>query len=122
MYIYTCNLQIGLRVSDSCFTVLELPILCSYVQVMNALLTIPHQDGPGQHPNDRPDLLARVFSLKLKALMKDLTKSAVLGHVIAFRYVIEFQKRGLPHAHLLLTLAHEDKLHNANDYDRCCGK
>jgi len=32
--------------------------------------------------------------------------------------VIEFQKRGLPHAHILLTLASEDKLACAEDIDR----
>ena len=32
-------------------------------------------------------------------------------------YVIEFQKRGLPHAHLLLILAHEDKPTYAEEID-----
>ncbi len=45
---------------------------------------------------DRPDLVATVFNLKLKQLMNDLTcdKGGVLGKVIAFMSVIEFQKRG----------------------------
>ena len=46
-------------------------------EVQDALL-------PGQQANDRPDLLARVFRLKLKALIHDLTKDHVLGHCIAF--------------------------------------
>jgi hypothetical protein len=33
------------------------------------------------------------------------------------RWTIEFQKRGLPHAHILLTLAPEDKLRSPADYD-----
>ncbi|SAL99778.1 hypothetical protein, partial, partial [Absidia glauca] len=65
---------------------------------------------------DRPDLVTRVFRLKLDALMDDLTKKSVLGKVIAHIRVVEFQKRGLPHAHILLILANEDKL-NTDDYD-----
>ncbi|XP_017228417.2 uncharacterized protein LOC108203769 [Daucus carota subsp. sativus] len=58
----------------------------------------------------RPDLIARVFKIKLDALMADLTKNDVLGHVLAAIYTIEFQKRGLPHAHIVLWLAEPDKL------------
>ena len=52
------------------------------------------------------------------ALLTDLTKNAVLGRVLAYIYVIEFQKRGLPHAHILLILAPEDKLRSPDDYDK----
>ena len=63
---------------------------------------------PGQEPKDRPDLVARVFNLKLQELMNDLTKEEVLGRVLAHTYVIEYQKRGLPHAHILLLMAPGD--------------
>ena len=49
---------------------------------------------PGQQPHDRPDVIARVFGLKLKALINDLTKKMVLGVVIGKTFTIEFQKRG----------------------------
>ena len=49
---------------------------------------------PGQKPEDRPDLLARVFKLKLSSLMDDLTKGGVFGRAIGYLGVIEFQKRG----------------------------
>jgi hypothetical protein len=77
----------------------------------------------GQTANDRPDLLARVFKLKLQEMMDLLINKAVLGRVVAHMHTIEFQKRGLPHAHILLILAPEDKLHSADDYDRSvhCG-
>jgi hypothetical protein len=39
------------------------------------------------------------------------------GQVIAYVYVIEFQKRGLPHAHILLTLAKENKMITAKEVD-----
>lgn len=64
-----------------------------------------HQQAP-----DRPDIVSRVFHMKVKSLMKDLTSSNVLGKVIAHIHVIEFQKRGLPHAHILLILAPNDKI------------
>ena len=49
---------------------------------------------PGQRPEDRPDVVARVFRLKLQCLLNDLTKSGVFGRVIGYLSVIEFQKRG----------------------------
>jgi hypothetical protein len=64
---------------------------------------------PGQTAQDRPDLVARVFHLKHSALLDDLLTNGVLGQVVAHMYVIEFQKRGLPHAHILLILAEADK-------------
>jgi hypothetical protein len=62
--------------------------------------------------------VARVFALKLKALLKDLTEEGVLGAVVAFCWTIEFQKRGLPHAHILLVMRPEDKPRTPADVDR----
>jgi hypothetical protein len=71
---------------------------------------------PGQIAKDRLELVTRVFNLKLDALLKDI-KDGVLGNVIAKIWVIEFQKRGLPHAHILLILDEALKLRTAEDYD-----
>lgn len=68
--------------------------------------------------SDRPDLVARVFKLKLNVLMDDLTKVGVFGKAKAFVYTIEFQKRGLPHAHILITLRNEDKFTTAERIDQ----
>uniref|UniRef100_UPI00358ED374 ATP-dependent DNA helicase PIF1-like n=1 Tax=Myxine glutinosa TaxID=7769 RepID=UPI00358ED374 len=78
------------------------------------------QENIGQHQRaeGRPDLVARVFHLKLKELIDDITKKHVLGKVRAFLYVVEYQKRGLPHAHILLMLCQEDKICTAEDIDR----
>ena len=65
---------------------------------------------PGQTPQDRPELVARVFKLKCDQLMNDLVHGQVLGKVVAHMEVIEFQKRGLPHCHILLILADHDRL------------
>src|SRR5919206_3287641 len=66
---------------------------------------------PNQNAADRPDLTARVFHIKLQELLKDLNINHWFGKVIAYVYVVEFQKRGLPHAHILLILAPEDKIY-----------
>ncbi|KAG3184395.1 hypothetical protein PC129_g25304 [Phytophthora cactorum] len=62
----------------------------------------------GQTAQDRDDIVARVWQLKLGAELNDLDEG-VLGRVRARIYVVEFQKQGLPHAHILVILAEEDK-------------
>ncbi|KAK9684322.1 hypothetical protein RND81_10G202200 [Saponaria officinalis] len=57
-----------------------------------------------QKVEDRPDIVARVFKLKMKQLMQCLKTEQYFGATIADVYTIEFQKRGLPHAHILLWL------------------
>ena len=42
--------------------------------------------------------------------MNDLIAGEALGKVVAHMHVIEFQKRGLPHAHILIILAACDRL------------
>ncbi|KAG1095445.1 hypothetical protein G6F42_018552 [Rhizopus arrhizus] len=64
----------------------------------------------GQTANDRPDLSARVFNLKMRALLDDIIiKTKVFGKVVAYVYPIEFQKHGLPHGYMLFILDHPDK-------------
>ena len=60
---------------------------------------------PGQTTQDRPDLVARVFKLKKDQFIRDLKENGIFGKAIANLWVIEFQKRGLPHAHILIILA-----------------
>ena len=42
--------------------------------------------------HDRPDLCSRVFNIKLKALMNDLTKKCIFGTVLSYVNEVEFQK------------------------------
>jgi Helitron helicase-like domain at N-terminus len=49
------------------------------------------------------------LKIKLKALMEDLTVNHVLGRCTAFVYTVEFQKRGLLHAHILIVLENDYK-------------
>lgn len=55
--------------------------------------------------------------MKVNELMKDI-KSGIFGQVIEKVSVIEFQKRGLPHVHILLILAERDKPKTIEDYDQ----
>ena len=75
---------------------------------------------PGQTAQDRPDIVSKVFNLKLKQLLHDLKEGKVFGKTVAFIYVIEFQKRGLPHAHILLILHSTNKPHTPADIDCLC--
>jgi hypothetical protein len=43
-----------------------------------------------------------VFKIKLKELINDIHKNPIPGRTITGIYVVEFQKRGLPHAHILI--------------------
>ena len=63
----------------------------------------------GQAPCNRLDLIARIFKRKLKVLMDLLTKHCIFDKKLADMYTIKWQKRGLPHAYVLLWL--KDKVH-----------
>nr|GEW28579.1 helicase-like protein [Tanacetum cinerariifolium] len=73
---------------------------------------------PGQDAPDRPDLVSKVFRAKLEDLKEQLFKRHVLGVVCSHVYVIEFQKRGLPHAHFLLIMRAYHKMSNPDRYDK----
>ena len=59
---------------------------------------------PDQKPEDRPDIIARVFKLKLEQVLLTIKSGTIFGPIIADLYVVEFQKRGLPHCHFLFWL------------------
>jgi hypothetical protein len=59
---------------------------------------------PGPNASDRPDLVARVFDMKVKELLNDLKVKQIFGSYKGLVRTIEYQKRGLPHLHLLLFL------------------
>lgn len=49
---------------------------------------------PGQTALNRPDITGRIFMVKARELMHDLTKKHVLGKVVGYCGVVEYQKRG----------------------------
>ncbi|KAL3532810.1 hypothetical protein ACH5RR_006331 [Cinchona calisaya] len=72
----------------------------------------------GDEGKNRPDLVVRVFHAKLEKLKDELFKKNIFGKVAAYTYVIEFQKRGLPHAHFLLILKPQYKMYRLDEYDK----
>ncbi|XP_074298193.1 uncharacterized protein LOC141629017 [Silene latifolia] len=72
----------------------------------------------GLRPEDRPDIVCRVFKMKLDELIRDLKDRHIFGRARGVVYTIEFQKRGLPHAHIVLFLHREDKFPTAADVDK----
>ncbi|KAI5664376.1 hypothetical protein M9H77_23699 [Catharanthus roseus] len=79
---------------------------------------IQEQLQPGQRPQDRPDLTSRVFRAKLQDLKYQLFKKEIFGKVAARVYVIEYQKRGLSHAHILIILKNEYKIKSPYQFDK----
>ncbi|XP_060183116.1 uncharacterized protein LOC132613078 [Lycium barbarum] len=66
---------------------------------------------------NRPAVISRVFREKIEELKTDILKRNIFGKVAAFMYTVEFQKRGLPHAHFLLILTAEYKLLTLESYN-----
>ena len=56
---------------------------------------------------DHPDIVSRVFMIKLKSIINDFRVRLIFGELKAYVYRIEWQARGLPHAHMLLILDHK---------------
>ena len=70
--------------------------------------------------SNRPDIISRVFDIKLNALLNDLRKDHIFGEVVAILAIVEWQKRNLPHAHILLFLHPHDAPQTPQDYDKIC--
>ncbi|XP_076920154.1 uncharacterized protein LOC143581216 [Bidens hawaiensis] len=66
---------------------------------------------------DRPDICCRLFKIKLNSFVTDLKEGSLFGKVKAVVCTIEFQKRGLPHAHACVFMHHDYKINNADKID-----
>jgi hypothetical protein len=71
-------------------------------------LEILHELRRGEETNDRPDLTSKVLNMKFNAFLKDLLQNGVLGTAVADIHVVEWQKWGLPHGHILIILRSHD--------------
>ena len=91
----------------------------AWPEIVNTLMALYPGARPGEHDAacDHPDIVSQVFDLKLKALLKEL-RGGILGRQRAILHTIEWQKRGLPHAHILLWVEPADKP-LADDVDAC---
>ncbi|XP_074299985.1 uncharacterized protein LOC141631181 [Silene latifolia] len=74
--------------------------------------------SPGEEAHNRSDLVARVFHAKLTMLRKQIKEKQIFGEVAAMINVVEFQKRGLPHAHFLIILKPAYKITAPEKFDR----
>ena len=68
-----------------------------WVEIENELL-------PNQTTADRPDLVARVFNLKVRDLLNLIRHQKVFGPGLDSVWTFKYQKRGLPDLHLLVFL------------------
>ncbi|KAM0871585.1 hypothetical protein ACQ4PT_039291 [Festuca glaucescens] len=57
---------------------------------------------PGQKPHNRADITVRVYHMKLQEYPASIRSGKAFGKTIAVLHTVEFQKRGLPHADILV--------------------
>ena len=69
---------------------------------------ITSQLRPGQTASDVPVVVTRVFHLRLQKALEYIKR--MMGSMVYLVKVIEFQSRGLPHAHMVF------KVHNVYSY------
>ncbi|KAI9110427.1 hypothetical protein K1719_018587 [Acacia pycnantha] len=75
---------------------------------------------------DKTDVVAALFSVKMNdlpssqssLLMRTLKDQKIFGSIKADVYTVEFQKRGLPHAHIILWLSESDKIRSSFEVDQ----
>ncbi|XP_025685338.1 uncharacterized protein [Arachis hypogaea] len=72
----------------------------------------------GLRAKDRPDIISRVFKIKLNQLIRDFKDGSIFGKLSTYVCTIEFQKRGLPHAHILLFMHPISKPKSVDDIDK----
>ena len=73
---------------------------------------------PGQKSKDRPKIISRVFKIKLDNILSTIKSREIFGTVITDLYVVEFQKRGLPHCHFLFWLHPDNKFCDPQQIDK----
>ncbi|KAJ8940615.1 hypothetical protein NQ318_004539 [Aromia moschata] len=70
-----------------------------------------------QRWENRPDLVCRVFKRKLDEFIDDVVNKQLYGVVRNYTYIIEFQTKGLPHAHIVVTFIPDDRLEDVEAVD-----
>ncbi|KAK1347231.1 hypothetical protein POM88_055054 [Heracleum sosnowskyi] len=77
---------------------------CTMMEFYSYKFQVRTNEGMTPRLGDNPDIVARVFRLKLDQLLDDINKNSYFGVCVGVMYVVEFQKRGLPHVHMLIWL------------------
>ncbi|XP_057725597.1 uncharacterized protein LOC130941198 [Arachis stenosperma] len=107
--------------------------ICKYAGYPSYFITItcnPEWDeikrllkDTGFKAEDRPDIVSRIFNIKLSQLIADFKQGKFFGKISGFALfadvcTVEFQKRGLPHAHILLFMNPLFKPKTPDDIDK----
>ncbi|XP_074323707.1 uncharacterized protein LOC141660617 [Apium graveolens] len=69
-------------------------------------------------PVDAPDIVSHMFKLKLDHLLDLIKKNNYFGKCIGVMHVIEFQKCGLAHVHMLIWLSLESRPNSIEKFDQ----
>ncbi|XP_072078134.1 uncharacterized protein [Arachis hypogaea] len=76
----------------------------------------------GLKAEDRPDILCRIFKIKLEGLIDDLKEEKIIGKILGCKYlhyrVSKKRASGLPHEHILLFMSNEFKPQTPDDIDK----
>jgi hypothetical protein len=72
---------------------------------------------PNQTASNCPNLVTRVFQMKVKALLKGVAKIGWFAKVIGNIWTRKYQKRGLLHIHLLFIIPPKQKVSTIEDID-----
>ncbi|GBP91732.1 hypothetical protein EVAR_92009_1 [Eumeta japonica] len=91
------------RRDDLCPKLRETRLIC-HIYVQPEWPEIKAELLPDQRSFDRHDIISRVFHLKMKKFLNLFVKDEIFGKVKCYMASVEWQKRGLPHCHLLFWL------------------
>ena len=72
---------------------------------------------PNQVPHDRSDIVAQVFHLKFESILEDIMHKSIFGKAVGYVYTVEYQKRSLPHVHLIVFLNRSSRLSSPEAVD-----
>jgi hypothetical protein len=83
-----------------------------------AIIEVIRETSPTATSSDRADIIARLFRLKLDELIHDLMHKHIFGRIAGMSMAIEYQKRMLPRARIVVII-HPDGRHKiAEDIDK----
>lgn len=73
---------------------------------MDGIVSIPSKDNllPGQTWQNDVFLSNDVFYMKMLELLDDIFDGELFGRVVCSSCTVEFQKRGMPHLHMIFSL------------------
>ncbi|KAF8047520.1 hypothetical protein N665_2976s0001 [Sinapis alba] len=72
----------------------------------------------GDSPNDIPDIECQFFKIKLDQLLEHFKKETFFKPYTTTLHRIEFQKRGLPHAYIVLWFGNSSRTPSTEEVDR----